>query len=167
MRGRTLPLLLALALAQQLPRDARASEPPRAAPALSDGAQLRVAGGFITGVGALLCLPMSLGVAEKERAGAHIWQLVERAKAQSRPLTDAEFALAAEAHARAKTMRTLAITSGLTAGLLIAGGLTIVLLSAGIDPPPGRRPTARARRRLQLRPVLTPQRVGLELAAQF
>ena len=166
MRSRTLSRLLVVALAQQVPRVARASEAPTAEGPLSDGAQLRVAGGFIMGLGVVLCLPMSLGIAEKERTGAHIWQLVERAKAQSRPLTEAEFALTSDAHARAKTMRTLAITSGLTAGVLLAGGLTIVLLSAGIDPPAGPRRSARARR-LQMRPVLTPRQVGLQLAAQF
>ncbi|MCA9716434.1 MAG: hypothetical protein KC468_17310 [Myxococcales bacterium] len=130
---------------------------------LADGRQLRVAGGIFMGVGAALCVPMALGISEHSRFGGHIWRLVDRARAESRKFTPAEFAEATDAHARATDMRTMAVASGIAAGLVFAGGLTLYILSARLDRPRD----GVAARRLQLHPTLAPGHVGLGLRASF
>ena len=105
------------------------------------GSALKTGGAVSMGIGAALLVPMAVGIAEYYGAGSEIRRRVEHATAESRPFTPDEFELVERAYGHSKSMKSLAIGTGIAGGLLMLGGLSAFLVGARqpLASPPSRR----------------------------
>lgn len=136
-----------------------AAEPERVDQALERGRRLRISGGVMMGLGAVLSLPMALAVVKYDSGSSELWRYVEIAEAAPRKFTPDEYAFLTDQDAENRRMRALAITTGVSSGLLFVGGLTTFIL--GTRYADERRPHVRAA------PSFSPLHAGIVVRGRF
>ena len=142
-----------------VPSVAHSSEPDRADQALERGRRLRIGGGIAMGLGAALSLPMALAIVKYDGGSSELWRYVEIAESAPRKFTPEEYAFLTDQYAENRRMRALAITTGVSSGLLFVGGLTAFILGTRYHDE--RRPHVRAA------PSFSPLHAGIVVLARF
>ncbi len=115
------------------------------------------AGGVVTGVGAALVGTMVYGLVEMDRAEDLARALAESKRGTDEAFTNAELTEINELEREFNSFRTLALATGVSGALALAGGVTMLVIGD----------KQRRARSLQLSAQLAPGQAGLSLRGRF